>query len=781
MRRSRFVVWLSLLALVALLAATATAAPRGAAPPRPRPPLAHPVGAVFPGVPRVLLEPPSPSVLGLSADSAPRRRLLSSPFSFIDRERMLATLETLTAIGQGSLYRSSGSRGERAAFDQLAAWLGRLPFLAAAGLEIERQPFRLYFATECWEVHLFLDTGQGEVEVPVQALQGNREDLARVARFDTDGAAGDDRRDPREVSGAALVVRTSTELTALTSASVRDRIVLLDYAIVDRSLIASDQALARATALVQKAPAAIVLVTTFSNRAGESHGTMVGDLSAFVNVSAGPAVPVVTARIEDFVPAGVTEWAAVGRIRTARLRLDADIIAPAASQNLVATIPGRDRSHSIILGAHLDSPNTPGALDNGSGSTVLLEVARVLDAARIRPPVDLVLCWTGTHERGLYGSQNFLVTHQELLDRTVAMLQIDCLTRPLDGLRGELLLETWPYGRFGDGRILWRDYLAGAATPLGVAAIPISFYSLASDNTLYSGFDVPNANLIFWDPSSNLEVHYAGHLHDPYDTAALVRDVAVAFEDMARIALVAALETGREAPPLRVTPAPTRRAVFVASHTEPPHMTPASMIDFGMALAWDGFDVDIVPYGQAVTTGDIAGADLVVALPVADYPVADGATSPYDEAWSSDEVAALEEYVADGGFIVLINSARRLKYLNSPYEGNEDTLAANDVAARFGVSWLSGALNATSARTEGNHALVQGSSSLALVAGNAVPYQVASGTVLARAGSQPVATLLRQGSGGEVLVLADLGILGAVDEPVNMRFWRNLAAYARQR
>lgn len=44
--------------------------------------------------------------------------------------------------------------------------------------------------------------------------------------------------------------------------------------------------------------------------------------------------------------------------------------------------------------------------------------------------------------------------------------------------------------------------------------------------------------------------------------------------------------------------------------------------------------------------------------------------------------------------------------------------------------------------------------------------------------------LVRYGdAGGEVLVLADVGILGSTGEPTltNLPFWRNLAEYARAR
>jgi hypothetical protein len=135
---------------------------------------------------------------------------------------------------------------------------------------------------------------------------------------------------------------------------------------------------------------------------------------------------------------------------------DVDLFAPGDFGYLLARIPGRDPSRAVILGAHIDSPNSPGALDDGSGAVTVLEVARILDEARIVPPVDLDLVWFG-------------------------------------------------------------------------------------------------------------------------------------------------------------------------SHTEGVHMSPSGLLGLGMALAWEGFDVDMIPYGQALTPDDLVDADLVVALPVHDYPSPDGA------------------------------------------------------------------------------------------------------------------------------------------------------------
>jgi hypothetical protein len=716
-----------------------------------------------------------------SQQRAARRKLEVDAFPLLSRERLFTSLRQLTAIGSSTLFRNSASRGEAEAREYIAARLSGLVNLQALGMEVERQSFRTFLAAEVWEARLVLTVGGREVEVPTHALSGNRENLALALRFDSDGVLNDADRNPVVVQGPALLLRSAAEINAVPGRGLRGRIALVDYGAVDRSIMTFDQAVANATALLATEPAGVVLVTSFSNRRGDSHGSFVGDLSVLVSVSTASAPPMLYVRLEDLAPAGIAGWGGLSSVEAVRLVWDEDIFSPGSSGNVIARIPGADRSKAVILGAHLDSPNSPGALDNGSGTVVLLEVARVLDATRVRPPVDLYLCWFGSHERGLYGSSNFLSTHQELLDRTIAMLQVDCLSRPLDGIHGSLYLEAWPYGRFGDPRLTWPNYLSQVARDRGTEAIPLANYGIVSDNSGFVGYDVPSADLIFMNPYEMQEVHYDGHLHDPYDTADLALDEADALEAMARIALAAALRTGRDNPSLRVTPRPDRRAVFVASHTEPPHMTPAALTDLGMALAWEGFDVDTVPYGHTLSQADLEGASLVVALPVLDYPSVAGDVTLYDEAWDAGEVAALQAYVARGGLLVLTNSGNRLKYANQVLEPNEHWSGANAVGASFGISFSGGALAGSSARTSGGHALIQGVSELQMVPGNGVPFSVRSGQVLASAGSQPVVALVGSGTaGGQVLVLADLGILGsAAAQPANLQFWRNLARFAR--
>ena len=82
--------------------------------------------------------------------------------------------------------------------------------------------------------------------------------------------------------------------------------------------------------------------------------------------------------------------------------------------NIIAEIPGTDlKDEVVIFGAHLDSWHTgTGATDNGAGSSVMMEVARILlktiEETGVQPRRTLRLAlWTG-EEQGLRGSRNYV-------------------------------------------------------------------------------------------------------------------------------------------------------------------------------------------------------------------------------------------------------------------------------------------------------------------------------------------------------------------------------------
>jgi Zn-dependent M28 family amino/carboxypeptidase len=81
--------------------------------------------------------------------------------------------------------------------------------------------------------------------------------------------------------------------------------------------------------------------------------------------------------------------------------------------NIVAEIPGTGKADEVVmLGAHFDSWHAgTGAVDNASGSAVMMEAMRILkqSGVRLRRTVRLGL-WTG-EEQGLLGSRAYVRNH----------------------------------------------------------------------------------------------------------------------------------------------------------------------------------------------------------------------------------------------------------------------------------------------------------------------------------------------------------------------------------
>lgn len=700
--------------------------------------------------------------------------------ALVSGSRLLADLGVLTRFGADRLYRTSGTTGERDAFEWLEGRVSGLDRLAAIGATVERPRFRVPLVSEARRAEVTLTVDGTDVAVTAHALQGHRDNLALALRFDSDGVPNDDAPDPRVIEGDALIVRRLSDVASLPSGFLRGRVMVADYALLDRGVVTSAQATEAAAALLRPGPAALVLVTRYSNVRGEAHGSFVGDVSALTALLDRPAVPTLYVKLEDLAVAGIDDLSELARIDRARVAWDEDVFSPGDSELLLLRVPGVDPSRAIVVGAHLDSPNSPGALDDGSGAAALLEAARVLDAAGVRPPVDAVFAWFGSHERGLYGSSVFANANAGLLQRAVAMVQLDCLTHPLDGMTGQWVSEAQSYRAFGDARVPLPATLAGLAARSGVSVAPYEVSGIVSDNSSFDGFDVPSANTILLDVAMT-EVHVDGHLHDPYDDLPLAELHRDDLADLARIALTAVVELPKGTASLRTTPAKTGRAVFVASHTEAVHMTLAQMGAFGMALAWEGWTVDVVPYGTPVTEAALAGAGLVVVLPVVDYPIPAAGAEPYDETFSADEIAALAAYARGGGLLVVANSGARLRYGTTPVEENEDWADLNAVGAGLGVAFEGRPLPGTFATVAESHPLVTGLGSLALTYGNGLAVRPGSGRVLARAGSDAALVLFPAGASGEVLAIGDAGILGGRGAAPNLVFFRNLARYARTR
>lgn len=148
-----------------------------------------------------------------------------------------------------------------------------------------------------------------------------------------------------------------------------------------------------------------------------------------------PAYPVVVAAIEHFGRV----WRLLQKQTPVQVQFQVDSAVLGAHEhgaNVVAEIPGSDPSLAgqyVLVGAHLDSwAAGTGAVDNGAGVAIALEVMRIIMALPVAPrrTVRIVL-FTG-EEEGLFGSLAYAKRHLGTVPRSTAP---DQLLIPVEGWR----------------------------------------------------------------------------------------------------------------------------------------------------------------------------------------------------------------------------------------------------------------------------------------------------------------------------------------------------------
>lgn len=113
---------------------------------------------------------------------------------------------------------------------------------------------------------------------------------------------------------------------------------------------------------------------------------------------------------------------------------------PVKNHNVIAEIPGTEfPDEVVIVSGHLDSwdgPGSTGTCDNGTGTMVALEAARLLNVAGAKPKRTIrFIMWTG-EEQGLHGSRRYVEMHRAELDKITAVLVDDGGTNYSGGLVG---------------------------------------------------------------------------------------------------------------------------------------------------------------------------------------------------------------------------------------------------------------------------------------------------------------------------------------------------------
>jgi hypothetical protein len=100
----------------------------------------------------------------------------------------------------------------------------------------------------------------------------------------------------------------------------------------------------------------------------------------------------------------------------------------AEASNLVATLPGAS-AKKIVIGGHFDSwDGGQGAVDNGIGSAVILEIARILKKFSPQNRYTIEFVWFDGEELGLIGAKHYAETHVH--DSIGVMINMDMTGSP---------------------------------------------------------------------------------------------------------------------------------------------------------------------------------------------------------------------------------------------------------------------------------------------------------------------------------------------------------------
>lgn len=144
------------------------------------------------------------------------------------------------------------------------------------------------------------------------------------------------------------------------------------------------------------------------SRAG--NGLLHGE-GRFYKVGETPALPEIEMTAEDY-----RRLARLAKTGPVKLEIDSRVHFDDRDMNgynILADIPGRDPNAGYVMaGAHLDSwVAGDGASDNGAGSVVVMEAARILSALHVKPKRAIRFAlWSG-EEQGLIGSSAYVARH----------------------------------------------------------------------------------------------------------------------------------------------------------------------------------------------------------------------------------------------------------------------------------------------------------------------------------------------------------------------------------
>jgi len=200
-------------------------------------------------------------------------------------------------------------------------------------------------------------------------------------------------------------------------------------------------------------------------------------------------IPMVDVALEDY--GMLYRLASKGKHPKMKINIQSKDLGKTETFNTIATIRGTEKPNEyVLLSAHLDSwDGSQGATDNGTGTIIMMETARILKEILPNPKRTIIIGHWDSEEQGLNGSRAFAEDNPEIMQNTVVSFNQDSGTGRTVNLGGQGYADAYNFlGR----------WLANAPSDL-TKDIKTTFPGMpgtgGTDNAAFIPYGVPAFNL----------------------------------------------------------------------------------------------------------------------------------------------------------------------------------------------------------------------------------------------------------------------------------------------
>ncbi len=194
---------------------------------------------------------------------------------------------------------------------------------------------------------------------------------------------------------------------------------------------------------------------------------------------------------------------------------------PIPVYNTIAEIPGTERPDEvIIICGHMDSWNGPGSqgtIDNGTGTAVTLEAARILMAAGAKPRRTIRFAlWTG-EEQGLLGARQYVKDLGPAAQKISAVFNDDGGTNSQGGLKATADMAQYLAAATAPVNGVFYDTADGKPLRVNIQVVERFPRFASSDHFAFVEVGVPG---FFWDEVGRSDYGWGWHTqNDKFELA----------------------------------------------------------------------------------------------------------------------------------------------------------------------------------------------------------------------------------------------------------------------